>query len=147
MWCSRCCYRWLCGHEWASRQSSLFGCHIAVSNVASGGVNKGGDGLEGHCCGRSCHGSGVEADDDIGRRRLGVLVTGEVLALSMMAVVGGCRCCHGGDMAHHCHVGVVAESGCMAWQSMWGPTHRLAHGGRSRHVAAVTNSGDGLDGR
>ena len=47
-------------------------------------------------------------------------------------------------MAHHCHVGVVA--GCVAWQLMWGPTHCLAHGGHSQHVAAVTNGGDGLDG-
>ena len=87
---------------------------------------------------------GVEADNDIGHRRLGVLVTWEVLALSTMAVVGGCCCCHGGDVARHCHVGVVA--GCVAWQLMWGPTHRLAHGGRSRHVVAVTNSDNGLGG-
>ena len=94
-----------------------------MSDVASGGVNKGGDGLEGHCCGRSCHGSGVEVDDNIGHCHLGVLVTGEVLALSTMAVVGGCwQRCHGGDMAHRCHVGVVAEFGCVAWQLMWGPT-------------------------
>ena len=146
MWCSRHCYGWLRGCEWVSRQSSPFGCHVAVSDVASGGVNKGGDGIEGRCCGRSCHGSGVEADNNIGRRCLGVLVTGEVLALSMMAVMGGCRHCRGGDVAHCCHVGVVAGSGCVAWQSMWGPTHCLAHGGRSRHMAAVTNSGDGLDG-
>ena len=144
MWCSWRCYEWLGGCEWVSRQSSPFGCHVAVSDVASGGVNKGGDGLEGRCCGRSCHGSGVKVDDDIGCCRLGVLVTGEVLALSTMAVMGGCRCCCGGDVAHCCHVGVVA--GCMAWQSMWGPTHRLAHGGCSRHVAAVTNGSDGLDG-
>ena len=86
---------------------------------------------------------GIKADNDIGHR-LGVLVTWEVLALSMMAVVGGCCRCRGGDMAHRCHVGVVA--GCVAWQSMWGPTHRLAHGGHSRHVVAVTNGGNGLDG-
>ena len=114
--------------------------------MASGGVNEGGNGLEGCCCGRLCHGSRVEADDNIGRRHLGVLVTGEVFALSTMAVVGGCRRCRGGDVAHRCHVGIVAESGCMAWQSMWGPTRRLAHGGCSRHVAAVTNGGNGLDG-
>ena len=71
---------------------------------------------------------GIEADDDIGRHCLGVLVTWEVLALLMMAVVGGCRCCCGGDVASHWHVGVVA--GCVAWQSMWGPTRRLAHDGR-----------------
>ena len=87
---------------------------------------------------------GVEADDDIGRHRLGVLVTWEVLALSTMAVVGGCCCCRGDDVARRCHVGVVA--GCVAWQSMWGPTRHLAHGGRSRHVAAVMNGSDGLDG-
>ena len=39
-------------------QSSPFGCHIVLSDVASGGVNEGGDGLVGRCCGRSCHGSG-----------------------------------------------------------------------------------------
>ena len=131
MWCSRHCYGWLRGCEWASRQSSPFGCHVTVSNVASGGVNEGGDGLEGCCCGRSCHGSGVKADNNIGHHRLGVLVTGEVLALLMMAIMGGCRRCCGCDVAHRCHVGVVAESGCVAWQSMWGPTRRLAHGGCS----------------
>ena len=73
-------------------QLSPFGYHIAVTDVASGGVNEGGDGLVGHCCGCLCHGSGR---------------------------------CRGGDMAHHCHVG------CVAWQAMWGPTHRLAHGGCS----------------
>ena len=86
---------------------------------------------------------GVKADNDIGRRCLGVLVTWEVLVLSTMAVMGGCRCCRGGDVARRCHVGVVA--GCVAWQSMWGPTRRLAHDGRSRHVAVVMNGGDGLD--
>ena len=60
----------------------------------------------------------VKADDDIGHHHLGVLVTWEVLALSTMAVVGGCHHCCGGDVAHCCHVGVVAESGCMAWQSL-----------------------------
>ena len=59
---------------------------------------------------------GIEVDDDIGCCRLGGLVTWEVLALLTMAVVGGCHRCCGGDMAHCCHVGVVA--GCMVWQSM-----------------------------
>ena len=54
MWCSQCCYGWLCGHK---DQSSLFGCHITVSDVASGGVNEGGDGLVGCCCGYSYHGT------------------------------------------------------------------------------------------
>ena len=51
---------------------------------------------------------GVEGDYNIGRHHLGVLVTWEVLALSPMAIVGGCRCCCGGDVESRCHVGVVA---------------------------------------
>ena len=39
------------GHQ---DQSSPFGCHITLSGVASGGVNEGGDGLVGCCCGHSC---------------------------------------------------------------------------------------------
>ena len=85
----------------------------------------------------------VKVDDDIGRHCLGVLVTWEVLVLSMMAIVGGCCRCCGGDVAHRCHVGIVAR--CMAWQLMWGPTRRLAHGGHSQNVVAVTNGGDGLN--
>ena len=41
----------------------------------------------------------------------------------------------GGDVAHRCCVGVVAEAGRVAVDV--GPTRRLAHGGRSRHVAAT----------
>ena len=63
-------------------------------------------------------------------------------AWSMMAVGGGCRHFHGRDMACHCHVAVVAESGCVAADV--GPTRHLAHGGRSQHVAVVTSGSDGL---
>ena len=45
----------------------------------------------------------------------------------MMAVMVGC--CHCQVVVHHCHVGGVAESGHVAWQSIWGRTHHLAHGG------------------
>ena len=34
---------------------------------------------------------GIEVDDNIGHHHLGVLVTWEVLALSTMAIVGGCH--------------------------------------------------------
>ena len=59
-----------------------------------------------------------------------------------MAVGGGCRRFRGRDVAPRCRVAVVAESGRVAADV--GPTRRLAHGGRSRRVAAVTSGGDGL---
>ena len=42
---------------------SLFGCHITVIDMASGSglENEGGDGLVGHCCGCSWHGSGHQS--------------------------------------------------------------------------------------
>ena len=50
-----------------------------------------------------------------------------------------------GEVAHCCCVGVVAESGCVAWQLMWGAYTSLSPW-CSQHVVAVTNGGDGLDG-
>ena len=38
-----------------------------------------------------------------------------VVVVVVHRVVGGCRRCHGSDVAHCWRVHVVAESGCMAW--------------------------------
>ena len=73
--------------------------------------NKGGDGLWVVVVGACGMEVDVEADDNISHHRLGVFMAWEVLVWSMMAVVGGCHHCHGGDMAHHCYVGVVGGLG------------------------------------
>ena len=38
-----------------------------------------------------------------------------VVVVVVRRVVGGCRRCRGGDVAHRWRVRVVAESGCVAW--------------------------------
>ena len=43
-----------------------------------------------------------------------------VVVVVVHLIMGDCCHCHGGDVAHCCHVGVVVESECVAWQSMWG---------------------------
>ena len=68
----------------------------------------------GHVVGACGMEVGIEADDNISRHHLGVFMAWEMLAWSMMAVVGGCHRCCGCDVACHCCVSVVAESGHVA---------------------------------
>ena len=44
-----------------------------------------------------------------------VMVVVVVVVVVVCYVMGGCRRCRGGDVAHSWHAGMVAESGCVAW--------------------------------
>ena len=70
-------------------------------------------GYAGHCgyvasgCGGCGSGAGVVV--------VVLVVMVVVVVVVICRVVGGCRRCRGGDVAHRWHVHVVAESGCVAW--------------------------------